>query len=102
MSAPAKHVQTTIRLPGRLHAQLSQLSEMLGKPVSKLMLEGLQSYLVQKLIEVESDARDLAEAARALREADGDYLGRVEADAAAEAAIADDPVEGRIVRGRVR
>jgi hypothetical protein len=89
---------TTVRLDPAVHAGLVVLSELLEKPLNKLVNEAVQSFVEKRSREVEVELQHAIERLRALREQDPDFESEIARFADAESSSSgDDPVEGTLI-----
>jgi hypothetical protein len=85
---------TTFRIDPDVQAQLAALSDILHRPMNRLVNEAVRDYVAQRSREVESDLEaDLAKL-RAYRKSDPGFEQAMAAFVEAEATL-EDPVEGR-------
>jgi predicted transcriptional regulator len=92
---PARRKATTFRLDPELQENLSLLSEVLKKPINRLVNEAVKGYLEKRSAEVESDLQRVLDRVKASRRNDPKFEYAIDAAVEAEALFAaEDPAEG--------
>jgi predicted transcriptional regulator len=90
-------VATTIRLDPEVKARLSKLSELTDKSINDLTNEALQKFIESHSMELEKELEATLERVRAVRRPDPDFKRGIAAFAKAEAALENDPAEGKVI-----
>jgi hypothetical protein len=95
-SGTARRKATTFRLDPRLHGNLELLSQILKKPLNRLVNEAVEGFLDKRSAEVESELQQILDRVRASRRADPKFEAAIGTLVDAEAGLgAEDPAEGR-------
>ncbi len=78
---------------------MALLSQILKKPLNRLVNEAVESFLERRSAEVESDLQQILDRVRATRRADPKFEAAIGTLVDAEATLgAEDPAEGRTQR----
>jgi predicted DNA-binding protein len=90
---------TTFRLDPQLQEGLALLSQVLKKPMNRLVNEAVEDFLQKRSAEIESDLEQILKRIRAYREKDPNFDAAIAAFVDAEASSgAKDPAEGHTQR----
>ncbi len=96
MSNAAKKA-TTIRLDPIVKDRLSRLSVLTDQSINELTNEALRDYIGRRSQELEKELEAKLEDLRAYRRSDPGFRRAIAEVAKAEAALQDDPLEGKII-----
>jgi predicted transcriptional regulator len=88
---------TTFRIDPQVRAGLFKLSALLHRPANQLANDALKEYVDRRIAEVEDDLESTLEDLRAYRKRDPNFERAIAEVAEAEAAITDDPAEGKVI-----
>jgi predicted transcriptional regulator len=85
----------TCRLDPVVHASLSTLSQVLGRPLNQLINEAVSDFVARRSKEVAADLEATLEKLRAYRKSDPDFERAIRDYVDAEASLKEDPAEGQ-------
>jgi predicted transcriptional regulator len=89
-------VQTTIRLDPALKGNLDKLSALREMPLNKLVTLALEQFVVSDAIALQRELRESLAVLERIAADDPGFEKAIAETAAAEAAMAEDPVEGAV------
>lgn len=88
---------TTFRIERIAMAGLKKLGALSKRPLNKLVNEAVREYVARRISQAEIDLTSMLGDLRAYRKSDPDFKRAIADTAKIEAALKDDPVEGKIV-----
>ncbi|MEA2882851.1 MAG: hypothetical protein QOH32_2107 [Bradyrhizobium sp.] len=97
MAHNAAKQATTIRLDPAVKDRLNKLSILTDQSINELTNEALRNFIESRSLELEKELEATLEKVRAVRKNDLGFKRGIAAFANAEAALEDDPVEGKVV-----